>query len=142
ALLIRLQERPTITALEVNGNKKVETEKLQEAPKSIGLVQGRVLDQRALDKMPTELPRVYYSLGQYGVQIDTEVEELESNRVFVNIEIYEGKPASIHRVRIIGNEDFSERELLGEFELGPVSWWRFWSKGDQYSKQKLAGDLE
>lgn len=142
ALLIRLQERPTITALEVNGNKKVETEKLQEALKSIGLVQGRVLDQRALDKMQTELQRVYYSLGQYGVQIDTEVEELEGNRVFVNIEIYEGKPASIHRVRIIGNEDFSERELLGEFELGPVSWWRFWSKGDQYSKQKLAGDLE
>ncbi|HSH83745.1 MAG TPA: outer membrane protein assembly factor BamA [Guyparkeria sp.] len=142
ALLIRLQERPTITALEVNGNKKVETEKLQEALKSIGLVQGRVLDQRALDKMQTELQRVYYSLGQYGVQVDTEVEELEGNRVFVNIEIYEGKPASIHRVRIIGNEDFSERELLGEFELGPVSWWRFWSKGDQYSKQKLAGDLE
>lgn len=142
ALLIRLQERPTITALEVNGNKKVETEKLQEALKSIGLVQGRVLDQRALDKMQTELQRVYYSLGQYGVQIDTEIEELEGNRVFVNIEIYEGKPASIHRVRIIGNEDFSERELLGEFELGPVSWWRFWSKGDQYSKQKLAGDLE
>ncbi|RRQ24702.1 outer membrane protein assembly factor BamA [Guyparkeria sp. SCN-R1] len=142
ALLIRLQERPTITALEVNGNEKVETEKLQEALKSIGLVQGRVLDQRALDKMQTELQRVYYSLGQYGVQIETEVEELEDNRVFVNIEIYEGKPASIRRVRIIGNEDFDEDELLDQFELGPVSWWRFWSSADQYSKQKLSADLE
>ncbi|KTG17306.1 MULTISPECIES: outer membrane protein assembly factor BamA [unclassified Guyparkeria] len=142
ALLIRLQERPTITAIEVNGNDKVETEKLQEALKSIGLVQGRVLDQRALDKMQTELQRVYYSLGQYGVQIETEVEELEGNRVFVDIEIYEGKPASIRRVRIIGNEDFDEDELLDELELGPVSWWAFWSNADQYSKQKLQGDLE
>jgi len=142
ALLIRLQERPTITAIEVNGNEKVETDKLQDALKSIGLVQGRVLDQRALDKMQTELQRVYYSLGQYGVQIKTDVEELEGNRVFVNIDIYEGKPASIRRVRIIGNEDFDEDELLDQFELGPVSWWRFWSKGDQYSKQKLQADLE
>ncbi|MDG4866674.1 outer membrane protein assembly factor BamA [Guyparkeria sp. 1SP6A2] len=142
ALLVRLEERPTITALEVSGNDKVETEKLQEALKSIGLVQGRVLDQRALDKMQTELQRVYYSLGQYGVQIETDVEELDGNRVFVHIDIYEGKPASIRRVRIIGNEDFSEGTLLGEFELGPVSWWRFWSNADQYSKQKLSADLE
>ncbi len=142
ALLVRLEERPTITALEVSGNDKVETEKLQEALKSIGLVQGRVLDQRALDKMQTELQRVYYSLGQYGVQIETDVEELDGNRVFVHIDIYEGKPASIRRVRIIGNEDFSEGTLLDEFELGPVSWWRFWSNADQYSKQKLSADLE
>ncbi|MFO7581097.1 outer membrane protein assembly factor BamA [Guyparkeria sp.] len=142
ALLIRLEERPTITALEVNGNEKVETEQLQEALKSIGLVQGRVLDQRALDKMQTELQRVYYSLGQYGVEIQTEVEELEDNRVFVSIEIYEGKPASIRRVRIIGNEDFSEKELLKSFEMGPVPWWAFWSNQDQYSRQKLSADLE
>jgi outer membrane protein insertion porin family len=142
ALLVRVEERPTITAIEVDGNDKVETEKLQEALRSIGLVQGRVLDQRALDKMQTELQRVYYSLGQYGVQIETEVEELDDNRVFVDIDIYEGKPASIRRVRIIGNEDFDQDDLLDEFELGPVSWWRFWSNADQYSRQKLEADLE
>src|SRR6056297_278425 len=92
--------------------------------------------------MQTELQRGYYSLGQYGVQMETEVEELEDNRVFVNIEIYEGKPASIRRVRVIGNEDFDEDELLDQFELGPVSWWRFWSNADQYSKQKLSADIE
>jgi len=142
ALLVRLEERPTITALEVNGNDKVETEQLQEALKSIGLVQGRVLDQRALDKMQTELQRVYYSLGQYGVEIETEVEELADNRVFVRIDIYEGKPASVRRVRIIGNEDFDEGDLLDLFEMGPKSWWAFWSNRDQYSRQKLSADLE
>ncbi|MDD3577138.1 MAG: POTRA domain-containing protein, partial [Halothiobacillus sp.] len=93
-LMIQVKERPTISAIEVKGNKKVETEKLQKALKDIGLSQGHVLDPQALDKMKTELQRVYYSLGQYGVQIQTHVQKLDDNRVFVSIDIYEGKPAS------------------------------------------------
>ena len=141
-LMIQVQERPTISAIEVKGNKKVETEKLQKALKDIGLSQGHVLDPQALDKMKTELQRVYYSLGQYGVQIQTHVQNLDDNRVFVSIDIYEGKPASIQQVRIIGNHDFSESELLSQLAMHPVSWWAFWSNADQYSKEKMAADLE
>lgn len=141
-LMVRVKERPTISSIEVKGNKKVETEKLQKALKAIGLAQGHVLDPQALDKMKTELQRVYYSMGQYGVQIKTTVKPLEDNRVFVSIDIYEGKPASIRKIRIIGNHDFSESELLGELQLHPVPWWEFWSNADQYSKEKLAASLE
>lgn len=141
-LMIQVKERPTISAIEVKGNKKVETEKLQKALKDIGLSQGHVLDPQALDKMKTELQRVYYSLGQYGVQIQTHVQKLDDNRVFVSIDIYEGKPASIQQVRIIGNHDFSESELLSQLAMHPVSWWAFWSSADQYSKEKMAADLE
>lgn len=141
-LVIHVKERPTITSIEVKGNKKVETEKLQKALKAIGLTQGHVLDPQALDKMKTELQRVYYSMGQYGVQIETTVKPLEDNRVSVLIDIYEGKPASIRKIRIIGNHDFSESELLGQLELHPVPWWAFWSSADQYSKEKMAASLE
>ena len=141
-LMIKVKERPTISGIKVTGNKKVETDKLQKALKSIGLVQGHVLNPQALDKMKTELQRVYYSMGQYGVQIKTKVKHLDDNRVFVGIDIYEGKPASIRRIRIIGNKSFPEDELLDQFKLGPVPWWEFWSSADQYSKQKLAADLE
>lgn len=141
-LMVRVQERPTISAIEVKGNKKVETEKLQKALRGIGLNQGHVLDPQALDKMKTELLRVYNSLGLYGVQIETHVEKLDDNRVFVSIDIYEGKPASIQQVRIIGNHDFSESELLDQLQMHPVSWWKFWSSADQYSKEKMSTDLE
>lgn len=141
-LMVQVKERPTISAIEVTGNKKVETEKLQKALRGIGLSQGHVLDPQALDKMKTELQRVYYSLGQYGVQIQTHVKKLDDNRVFVSIDIYEGKPASIQQVRIIGNHDFSESELLDQLAMHPVPWWEFWSSADQYSKEKMAQDLE
>lgn len=141
-LLIQVVERPTISALEVEGNKKVETEQLQKALRSIGLAQGLVLDQRVLDELTAELQQVYYSMGQYGVEIQTRVEELDDNRVYVHIDIFEGKPAAIRQIRILGNNDFSERQLLKQFELGPKSWWAFWSSKDQYSSQKLAADLE
>src|SRR5207302_107712 len=35
-----------------------------------------------------------------------------------------------------------EKELLDLFTLGPASWWALFSSRDQYSKQKLSGDLE
>jgi len=142
ALMIKVKERPTITGIKVTGNKKVETKKLQKALRGIGLTQGHVLDPQALDKMKTELQRVYYSMGQYGVQIKTKVQKLDDNRVFVNINIFEGKPASIRSIHIVGNKAFSESELLDQFKLGAVPWWKFWSSADQYSKQKLATDLE
>lgn len=141
-LMITVQERPTIAALEVTGNKKVETEKLQKALKDVGLAQGRLLDPQALDKMKTELQRVYYSLGQYGVQIEVHQKPLDDNRVFISIDIYEGKPASIQKVRIIGNKAFPESELLDQLSMHPVSWWAFWSSADQYSKEKMAADLD
>jgi outer membrane protein insertion porin family len=60
----------------------------------------------------------------------------------VRIEINEGLTARLKQINIIGNQAFTEKELLKQFELGKTNWLSFYSKNDQYAKQKLAGDLE
>jgi len=141
-LVLWVRERPAIAEISISGNKDIETEALKTALSDIGLKEGRVFNRSVLDRIEQELERQYYSRGKYGVLIESTVSPLERNRVAVRIAITEGITARIKQISIIGAEDFSERELLEQFELGPTRWSSFYLKNDQYSKQKLAGDLE
>ena len=60
----------------------------------------------------------------------------------IDILITEGEYARIKRINIVGNSAFDEDDLLDEFELGTTNWMSLVTKNDQYSRQKLAGDLE
>ena len=60
----------------------------------------------------------------------------------MRFDIVEGEVAKIRQISIIGNKVFPEKELLGQFKLRTPGLLTWYSKNDQYSKQKLAGDLE
>ena len=141
-LVVSVQERPAIAQIEISGNKDIDEEALQEGLNDIGLTEGRVFNRSVLDRIEQELERQYFSRGKYGVLIQSTVSPLERNRVAVRIEITEGLTARIKQINIIGNNAFSEKELLADFELRTPRWYSFYAKNDQYSKQKLAADLE
>lgn len=141
-LVVYVRERPSIAAIEISGNKDLDTDELKQALKDIGLAEGRVFNRSVLDKIEHELQRQYFSRGKYGVRIQSTVSPLERNRVAVRIAITEGVTARIKQINIVGNEAFEEKELLKQFQLSRSRWYSFYTKDDQYSKQKLAGDLE
>jgi outer membrane protein insertion porin family len=141
-LIISVTERPAVASVKATGNKDISDDQLKDVFKRIGLAQGQVFDPSLLDSVKQELQRQYFSNGKYGVKIDTKVTPLERNRVDVAIDIHEGSVAKIRQIDIVGNTVFSEKELLGQFDLGPPNLFSFYTKNDQYSKQKLAGDLE
>lgn len=141
-LVIWVDERPAVAQIDIEGNTDVKTEDLKQGLREIGLAEGRVFDRALLDRIELELKRQYFARGKYGVQIESTVSPLERNRVGVRIEISEGGTARIKQINLIGNEAFAEKELLRQFKLGSRRWHSFYTKNDQYSKQKLAGDLE
>jgi outer membrane protein insertion porin family len=141
-LLIAVKERPSIAKIEIEGNDDLTTEDLLTALTSIGLSKGKVFNRQILDKVEQELRRQYFSHGKYSIKIDTEVVPLERNRVSINIHISEGAVAKIKSVNIIGNKVFAEDDLLDQFELSTTHLLSFYTKNDQYSKQKLSADLE
>lgn len=141
-LVVWVQERPAVAEITISGNKDIGTEDLEAGLKDIGLAEGRTFDRSVLDRIELELKRQYFARGKYGVEIQSTVSPLERNRVAVTIDISEGLTARIKQINIIGNQDFDEKELLKLFKLGSSKWHSFYSKNDQYSKQKLAGDLE
>ncbi|HVN33643.1 MAG TPA: outer membrane protein assembly factor BamA [Casimicrobiaceae bacterium] len=141
-LLVIVQERPTISKVDITGNKEFDTETLKKALKEIGLTEARIFDRSALDRAEQEIKRQYVSRGHYAAKVTVTVTPQERNRVAVNITIEEGDKSKIARINIVGNSAFSEAELLAQMTLTTPGWTTWYTKNDQYSKQKLAADLE
>src|SRR3569832_37200 len=142
ALIVVVEERPSVNKVKLTGNKDIHSEDLTAAMKRIGLAEGHIFDRSALEQVERELERQYFARGKYGVKIKTKVEPLERNRVDVSIEIDEGDVAKIREINLVGNKKFSTGDLLKVFQLGPPTLMSMFSQNDQYSKQKLAADLE
>ncbi len=141
-LVVGVSERPAISEVRLSGNREISTDDLKKSLKNVGLAEGRVFDRSLLDKVEQELLRSYYSRGRYAVQINSQVRALKRNRVVISIDISEGAVASIAQINIVGNKAFSEKALLKQLQLSTTGWFSFFSKDDQYSKQKLTADLE
>lgn len=141
-LIVFATERPAIAQIKIEGNKSLETEPLLLALKDIGLAEGRVFNRSILAKIEQELQRQYFNMGKYAVKLSSTVTPLERNRVAINITISEGGTARIKKINIIGNSAFEEDDLLDQFSLNTTGFLSSFTKDDQYSRQKLSGDLE
>lgn len=141
-LVVQLVERPTIGNIKISGNKKIPTKKLQEVLKNIGIEEGNVFDRSILEGLQESLQQQYVSLGNYNAKVTTRVTQESRNRVGIDINIYEGGPAKIKEIKIIGNHAFSQRTLLRQFEMTTFRPWSFFTHSDQYSRDKLDADLE
>ena len=141
-LVVVVQERPTISSLTFVGNKEFDTDTIKKALKDIGIAEARIFDRSALDRAEQELKRQYITRGLYGAKVQTTVTPQERNRVALNFTIEEGDAAKIARINIVGNKAFSEKELLNAMTLTTPGWFTWYTKNDQYSKQKLSADLE
>ena len=141
-LIVAVEERPAIASIEFSGMKEFEKDKVKQGLRDVGFQEGRIFDRALLDQAEQELKRQYLARSLYGVEITTTATPLERNRVAVNFNINEGEAAKIRRINIVGNQAFPENELLGVIQLRTPGLFTWFSKNDQYSRQKLQADLE
>ena len=141
-LIVLVEERPAIAQIGFSGMKEFSKDDILKSLKELGLSEGRILDQSLLDKAAQELKRQYFNRGMYAAQVDVRLSPLERNRMAITFEVSEGEVAKIRGINIIGAQAFSERELLKLFTLTTPGWLTWFTKNDQYSRQKLAADLE
>ncbi|NQD38685.1 outer membrane protein assembly factor BamA [Permianibacter sp. IMCC34836] len=141
-LVVVIEERPTISTIVFDGNKQIKTEQLLEGLKPMGFAKGEVLNPSMLAQIVQELEQQYFSHGKYSVRITHKVVKLPRNRVDVRFKVVEGDAAVIGAINIVGNQVFSDEELLKQFELTTGGWFSFFTDDNQYAKEKLSGDLE
>ncbi len=141
-LVITVIERPSISSIDISGNKALKTEQLLESLDGVGINEGEVYKRSTLEKVKSELVRSYASNGRYGAGVEIREVPKPRNRIEINIEVDEGKSAKIEKINIIGNETFSDEDLLDSFELSEGSFFSFLSNDNQYSREKLVGDIE
>ena len=141
-LIISVVERPSISGIDINGNKAIKTEQLLESLDGVGIKEGEVYKRSTLEKVKSELVRSYASNGRYGANVEIEEIKQPRNRLEIQIEVDEGKSAKIDKINIIGNEVFTNEELLKSFELSEGSFFSFLNNDNAYSREKLQGDIE
>ena len=142
ALIISVAERPSISSIDISGNSALKTEVLLESFDGIGITEGQVYKRSTLERMKAELVRSYSSQGRYGAGVEISESPQPRNRVSIAIEIDEGESAKIDGITILGNSIFNDEDLLDVMELSVGSWLSFLSNDNQYSREKLQGDLE
>ena len=125
-LVVEVDERPAISEINLEGSFSIEEEALLQSFAQIGQV----------------LRNEMYSRGKYAMELETEVRELDEDRVAIDITLREGKTARIRQINIIGNEAFSDEELKDLMESGVPGPLSLWSSADEYSRTQLEGDLE
>lgn len=141
-LVVVVQERPSVAQVEFAGMREFDKEQVLKGLRQVGLAEGRIFDKGLLDRAEQELKRQYLSRGMYAVNINTTVTPLERNRVSINFNVEEGEVSKIRQISIIGANAFREKELVDLFVLRTPGWLTWFSKQDQYSRQKLSADLE
>lgn len=141
-LIVVVEERPAIASIDFVGMKEIKGDDARKALKDSGFQEGRIFDRAILDAAEQEIKRQYLSRGFYAAQVTATVTPMERNRVGINFTVTEGESAKIKSINIVGNQAFSEEDLLDLFTLRTPGWFTWYTKNDQYSRQKLQGDLE
>ena len=141
-LVVTVEERPAINKITLVGNKDVKSEELLAGLERIGLSEGETFNRLQLDTVTRELQSQYNNRGKYNVSITPSISPLDRNRVDITITIAEGKAAKIRHINIVGNEVFSDEEILDGWESGTTNWLSWYNRDDQYSREKLSGDLD
>jgi outer membrane protein insertion porin family len=141
-LVVIVQERPTISQIDIVGTKEFDKDTLKKALKDIGIAESRIFDRSALERAEQEFKRQYINRGYYAMKVTTTATPQERNRVAVNFTVEEGDVAKIANINIVGAQAFPEKTLISEMQLSTPGWLTWYTKNDQYSKQKLQADLE
>jgi len=141
-LIINVVERPSVSSIEIEGNKAISTEDLMKGLKQSGLTEGEIFQRATLEGVRNELQRQYVAQGRYSAEVNAEVVPQPRNRVALKIKINEGTVAAIQHINIVGNTVFSDGELQQLFELKTTNWLSFFKNDDKYAREKLSGDLE
>jgi outer membrane protein insertion porin family len=140
--VVLVDERPAVAQIDFSGLSEFQPEVLKRVLRDLGMAEGLTFDRSVLDLAEQELKRQYLSRGKYAAEVQTTVTPLERNRVAVSFAVVEGDVAKIQSISIVGASAFSEKELLGLFTLRTGGWLTWYTKLDQYSRQRLTGDLE
>jgi outer membrane protein insertion porin family len=141
-LVVVVEERPAISQITFVGQKEFNKDALKAALRDIGLAEGRILDRALLERAEQELKSQYLGRGRYSAEVTTTVTPLERNRVAIQFSIAEGGVAKIRQINFVGNQAFKEGDLRDLFVLRTPGMLTWYSKNDQYSRQKLEADLE
>ena len=123
-LTIKVKENPTINLVLFEGNKSKKDEDLIS---EIKLTERSVFSRSRVKEDVKRLLELYQRSGRLSAKVDPSVELLDNNRINLIFKIDESKVSNVSKITIIGDKEFSDREIRNVMTTKTPSLLRFWS---------------
>ncbi|MBF0368265.1 MAG: outer membrane protein assembly factor BamA [Magnetococcales bacterium] len=136
-LVVRVKENPMVNEVTFEGNDAYTEDDLLEV---ITLKSGALFNQAKVDRDLATLRQGYRIKGLFLAQVEMVSEELDQNRINLTYRIQEGEKSKVREVRIIGNSDLTDKELIKDLLIKPTNWLSWWREDDTYDREKLLFD--
>ncbi|MBD3788084.1 MAG: outer membrane protein assembly factor BamA [Sphingomonadales bacterium] len=107
-LVIKVQEYPTISVVNFEGNKKLKDEQLATL---VASQSRKVYSPATVEADAAKIVQAYAEAGRLAARVDPKVIRRDGNRVDIAFEIKEGKVTEIERISFTGNRAYSDRRL-------------------------------
>ena len=118
-----------------NEKKLLDASSLNVLIESNKLSAGNMYSKSQFSDFVSSLKTEYNAAGYYNAKIDSNVEIDSQNRIGIEINIYQGKRATISSMTISGANKLSEKELLELFSIGEADMLliNYFTNKDRYS---------
>lgn len=138
-IVINVTENPVINRIVLEGNDRLDNEKI--VPE-IKLAPRQIFTRSKVRADVARIIELYKRQGRFAATVEPKMVQLPQNRVDVVFEISEGPKSKVRQINIIGNERFSDGELRGEMVTKQSRFYRFFSSNTSYDPDRLAFDQQ
>lgn len=135
-LTIRVKEYPRLEKIELEGNKKLKKDDIDE---ELDFYKGQVLSAHQINKARRKLKKVYAEKGYLLAEITPETYDSEKEgKVILRLIIKEGNKVQVKKINFFENINFSDGKLRKQMkETKEDRWWR----GADFDRKKFDEDL-
>jgi outer membrane protein insertion porin family len=138
-LTIDVRENPVINRVIIEGSKRVKEDKIRE---EIKVAPRQIFTRSRARADVARILELYRRGGRFAARVEPKIVQLEQNRVDLIFEISEGPKSKVRQINIIGNEQFSDKELRGEMVTRQARPLRLFTSNDTYDPDRLAFDQQ
>lgn len=138
-VIIKVTENPIIKDVIFQGNKKVDEDTLLA---EIKLKKRAIYTKSKLESDIKRINDIYVKSGRFLTKIDPQIQKEDQNRINLIFKISEGKKAKIKNIYLVGNNVFSDQDLLDEVTTKKSKWFKPFSSSDSYDSDRMDFDKE
>lgn len=135
-LVVVVEEKPLVRKILLEGFTKFKDSKLR---KELGIVEGQILDRKAVKSGVEKIRAMYADKGYRFVDLDSEVEvDRKTREATVYIRIAEGEKYKIQSIRFEGVTAFKDKQIRKLMQTKKDKWYT----SGIFKQQKFQKDLE
>lgn len=139
-LIYIVREKPVITRVDFQGNKKLDDEKLRD---QLTISPGSIADTVLIQENADRIKLLYSNKGYALAEVVPVVRRVSDAQAVLTYQISEGKKVKVKKIRVEGNKHMRTGKIKGVMKTGKWSIFNFLTgKKGYYEKKRLEADID